>query len=221
MLAAFLGYVAGPIVSYLVGAVPFCLLLGKWLAHVDIRQSGSGNTGAANLARVTTFPLGLAGLSLDFLKGFLPVYVAKEFTGGWEPAKLAMILCGLGAICGHVWPVYLGFRGGKGLATAFGVAAGLAPAATGIALFVWLVVLAASRYISLSSMTAAVAFAVSVGLIYRGTLRENLPLFLFSLVVAAVILVRHRSNLARLLAGRESKIGARPRAESRDPGPDA
>lgn len=203
--------------AYLLGAIPFGLLIG--LARgVDIREHGSRNIGATNVGRVLGKPWGYLCLVLDVLKGLVPALCASLLihpdaaTGGRvDTALLVRLAVALAAVLGHVFPIYLGFRGGKGVATTVGVALGLWPDFT-LAMSAALVAYAAARFgtglVSVGSLTLAVLFPVAVYLV--GTqlhgdysLREYWPLPAVALLLAVLIIVRHRSNIGRLLRGQE------------------
>lgn len=199
--------------SYLLGAVPFGYLIGRWAKGIDIRQHGSGNIGATNLGRTVGwkwFPLALA---LDFAKGALPVALVSHGGLPLEAAPLAVqetaACAGLAAMLGHLFSVYLGFKGGKGVATGAGVIGVLLPWPTLFACAAFGLCLVATRYVSLSSIVAAVALAgarfAMVGADAFG--KEQWPATALVLVGALLIIWRHRSNVRRLLAGTEPKLG--------------
>jgi glycerol-3-phosphate acyltransferase PlsY len=185
--------------AYFLGSIPFALLVAK-ARGVDLRAHGSGNLGATNAIRVLGPFLGVPVLLADVLKGFLAASVLPPVFGlaGLDVLALA---CGAAAILGHVFSVFLRFRGGKGVATACGVFVALAPAATGVALGVFGVVLLASRYVSLASIAAALALPSVL-------FATNAPpaLRIAGVAVSALVIARHRSNLSRLLAGTESRV---------------
>lgn len=199
-----LSYGVYPIGAYLVGAIPFGYLAGR-AKGVDVRRLGSGNIGATNVGRVLGRPYGVAVFVLDAAKGFAPAACAGWVLGGAAP--LVPVLAGFAAILGHLFPVYLRFRGGKGVATAAGVLAALAPSTTLVALAVWAGVLAAFRIVSLASMVAAVALPVAFGLLDPRAFAERAPVFWFCVATGILVVVRHRANLARLRAGTEPRIG--------------
>ena len=204
------------VASYFVGAIPVGYLLVRSHKGIDIRTVGSGNVGATNAARA------LGGKKyfficffIDVLKGLAPCLAVGLFAGhGWlrDPAPLPVVLSGIAAIAGHNWPVYIGFRGGKGVATSAGVLAYVAPAGVLVGLLAWLVVFAASRYISLASMVAAVATAVAVAWRNAGRLDEAKYVVGFAALVAVAVVVRHRSNIRRLLDGTEPKVVSKGKA---------
>ncbi len=186
--------------AYLLGAVPFGLLIAK-SRGVDIRQVGSKNIGATNVLRSVGKPWGILTFACDALKGYLPSAWFPTLAGsaaGW----LGMA-CALAAILGHNFPVYLRFKGGKGVATSAGALLGLAPAAMGIGVVVWAALLFAFRYVSLASIVAAAVVPAAGWWLYRDT--PLLPAFLSALGV--LVIVRHRANIQRLLAGTENRFG--------------
>lgn len=193
------------ILSYLLGSVPFGLLLGK-LAGRDIRLEGSRNIGATNLWRVCGWRLGLAGFLLDFLKGLLAVLVVARFVPSGLPGPYAGIVAAVGAVLGHNFPVWLKFRGGKGVATSAGVVAGLMYGPFLVAIGVFIVTVWLSRYISLGSMLSSVALVVAAAAMVPEAFGRNLPLFVLAACLATMILVRHRSNISRILAGTENRF---------------
>jgi len=185
--------------AYLAGSVPFAFLLTR-RRGVDLRRVGSGNIGAANVLRASGVRAALTTIGLDAVKGAVAVLVADRLTGG--PAT--PVAAGLASIIGHVYPVWLRFRGGKGVATAAGVFAVLTPAAVAAAGVVFVAVIWATRYVSVGSMTAAVtlaAAAVSSG----GPTAVSVG----AVIAALIIIERHRGNLGRLAAGTERRLGQR------------
>ncbi|MFN0127413.1 MAG: glycerol-3-phosphate 1-O-acyltransferase PlsY [Verrucomicrobiales bacterium] len=203
------------ILAYIVGATPFGWMAGR-LRGVDLRQHGSGNIGATNTVRVLGKSWGLPVFALDVLKGWLPVTGAAWWTTH-QPVlashllatQMVPVLAGMGAVMGHTFTFWLGFKGGKGVATSAGVMLGLAPAALGLALLVWAVAMKVCRYVSLSSILAAWALLVALAADVWRTGKLNGPLLALSLLVAVLVTVRHRANLARIAAGTEPKAGAR------------
>ncbi|MCB1068708.1 MAG: glycerol-3-phosphate 1-O-acyltransferase PlsY [Verrucomicrobia bacterium] len=186
--------------SYLLGAIPFGLLIAR-SRGIDIRQHGSGNIGATNVLRVLGKPLGIFTFILDALKGFGPVFLAMRLVPG--QAEAAGLTAGIAAILGHSFPIYLGGKGGKGVATSAGVLIGLAWQAALIGVAVWGAVFFLSRYVSLASILAAAAIpAVSWILYYPEKLATPIALTLLGLL----IILRHRSNLQRLLKGTENRF---------------
>lgn len=189
--------VVGVAVAYVLGSVPTGLWLGLRLRRVDIREHGSKNVGATNTMRVLGKNLGAIALVGDMAKGLVPVLV-MGYVSAWAYAPL---LCGLAAIVGHTASVFLRFRGGKGVATSTGVFLGLCPIPTLIAAAVFVVVVAASRMVSAGSILAAVAFTVVVYV-----LPHNWPTRAVVTLIALLIIVRHRTNIQRIVKGQENKI---------------
>lgn len=198
--------IISPIVSYLIGSIPFGFLITKFVKGVDIRQIGSGNPGATNVARVLGKSYGILVFILDLLKGFLTVFAFDYFFTSYGH-NLSLILCGMGVICGHTFPIFLGFKGGKAAATGCGVFLWLAPLPLFISVAVWLLVVFISRYISLGSMISSIALVASLILFGKDPFRHGLPLTLFSIFISVLLIVRHKSNITRILNGTESKIG--------------
>jgi glycerol-3-phosphate acyltransferase PlsY len=195
------------VVSYLVGSIPFGLLIARWVAGVDLRTVGSGNIGATNASRIVGNTWGAFVLLLDALKGLLPTLLAAPFSGvPTAEATHAMVLAGVCAILGHTFPVWLGFRGGKGVATALGVAAVLSPWGTLTAFVSFVVVMLTARIVSLGSIVAALAFAgYQLATLPHPWSATQWSLTLFSIAVPALIIVRHRANIVRLLRGEEAR----------------
>ena len=197
------------LVSYLLGSIPFGFLAGK-AKGVDIRKAGSGNIGATNVFRILGKGPGIIVLSVDALKGALAVILTPVVVGDppcpcyAHELTQAQVLAGICAILGHNYTCWLKFKGGKGIATTAGVFAALAPAAFGIALATWLVVFAASRYVSLASILAAAVLPVAVWLTGQGALLIGV-----SAALAALAIWKHKANIQRLLAGTENRIGAK------------
>ena len=205
--------VGGGAVSYLLGAVPFGLLAGR-AKGVDIREHGSGNIGATNAMRVLGKPIGIVVHALDIGKGFAASFVlARVFARGDAALVPTLgIVCGSAAILGHVFPIYLRFKGGKGMATSLGVFVGLAWLPTLIAAVVWLLVRQVTRYVSVASMASVVSIPITMALFPTWRRPEFV---VFGAVVALLVILRHKSNIRRLLAGTENKIGQGARDEGR------
>jgi len=192
-------YVLGAlVVGYLFGSIPSGYLLARAAGLGDVRTIGSGNIGATNVLRTGNKGLAALTLVLDALKGAVPVWLALHYLGLY-PAMLA----GLGAFLGHLFPVWLGFKGGKGVATYIGVLLGLAWQGVIVFAIAWLLVAFVTRFSSLAALVAAVA--VPVALVFLGRL-ELAELFA---VMSAIVFIKHRPNIERLVAGTESKIGSK------------
>ena len=215
-----LPYVLGVVLAYLIGGIPFGYLMGR-LAGIDIRRWGSGNIGATNVMRVINRGAGTIVLALDILKG-----VAGVALFGWltvrlfdvSPPGLLYVLCGGAVIVGHTFTPFLGFKGGKGVAAALGVWLVLAPIETLIALGVWIVLVAIWRYVSLGSIFAGATLPTALEQLILGQIVEILPRLVFAVLLAALIIVRHRSNITRLLSGTESTLGASKKPSPRSTG---
>ena len=221
----FIGTLA--LVAYLAGSIPFGLIISK-LKGVDIRQHGSGNIGATNVSRVLGKRFGYTCFGLDVLKGFIPTLIAGvqiaarlgieagganterisgvETTGG----QIAWLAIGTATIIGHVFPVFLKFKGGKGVATSLGVVLGIWPyyTITGLVIFlIWVAIWGWTRTVSIASIVSAAVFPVFLAIltfkIPGWNFDEMQPLFIFSIVLALLVIIRHKSNIARLLAGTE------------------
>jgi glycerol-3-phosphate acyltransferase PlsY len=200
-----LNNISGLLLAYLVGAIPSAVWVGRTFYGIDVREYGSGNAGATNTFRVLGKKPGIAVLIMDILKGFLAVKIAY-LVGDYEPQspefidfELALAVCGL---MGHIFPVYVGFRGGKGVATMLGILIGVHPEAALFCALVFVVSFTISRFVSLSSMLAGITFPVVIMVFYS----TNSSINIFSLAVAIMILVTHQRNIERLLAGEESKV---------------
>ncbi len=197
-----------PVAAYLYGAVPFGFLAAKFIKGVDIRTTGSGNIGATNAARVLGFRFFPVIFLLDVSKGLLPALAASLLVapGRYDPHPL-VVGTGLAAILGHVFPVYLGFKGGKAVAASSGVFLVLAPLQVLVAAGVWGVVFALFRYVSLASISAAAALPVAVWLMHRDPTGAGVFLAAMSALGGLFVIYLHRANIRRLLAGAEHRIG--------------
>lgn len=203
----YLPWTLGCVVAYLLGSVPFGLLIAK-ARGVDIRQVGSGNIGATNVFRCVSKPLGILTFLLDLAKGaagccIIPWLVAHAFLdeAGSMPLR---VTCGFLTVAGHNWPVFLGFKGGKGVATSAGLLLGLAPAGCGWAFLAWLLVFVATRYVSVASILAAFTLAIVAWPLYLARHGWWFPVMLDVLAVLAI--ARHHGNIRRLRAGTESRF---------------
>lgn len=192
------------VVSYLLGSLPTSYLAGRWARGIDLREHGSGNLGATNTFRVLGARIAAPVMIVDMTKGFVPAALFPEIDGSesWAWA----LAYGSAAILGHVYSIYMGFRGGKGVATGAGVFLALSPVAVGIALAGWLVVLRFTRMVSLASVIAAVL--LSAALVATESRPEVTTLGVF---VSAFVIFAHRSNLRRMARGEEPRFGAGPR----------
>jgi glycerol-3-phosphate acyltransferase PlsY len=188
--------------SYLLGAVPSGYIAGRVFRGIDLREHGSGNLGATNAFRVLGARLAAPVMVADMAKGFIPAALFPQIDGSvsWRWA----LAYGAAAIAGHVFPVYLRFRGGKGVATATGVFLALSPVAVGVALAAWLVMLKAARMVSLASIVASV---VLVGALVVTERRP--PVLGLGIAVAAFVIYAHRTNMRRILRGEEYRFGGK------------
>jgi len=206
-------------VAYLLGSIPFGYLLVKTFTGADVRAQGSGNIGATNVARTGRKGLAIATLVLDALKGYLAVALVKEgmrsiFSYGPNGylvtdsnVETLAALAALFAVIGHMYPVWLKFKGGKGVATALGVYLALAPKAIVVSIVVFFLVFAVTRYVSLGSILASLAFPVAFWYFHRA---ESTPAVLLMIcAIQALIIWKHADNIRRLTAGTESKFGAK------------
>ncbi len=184
--------------AYLIGSIPTGLLLGKAYG-IDVRKEGSGNIGATNLYRTVGRKVGVITLIGDCLKGLLPVVLVKF--SALPPESAAWV--GLAAFCGHVFSVFLKFKGGKGVATALGVFLALAPLAVGIAVALFALLMFLWRYVSLGSISAAAVMPLAV--YYLGGSRS---VIIVTFVIAAIVIIRHHENIKRLISGSENKFKA-------------
>ena len=206
------------LLSYLAGSIPGSLWVGKGLYGVDVRNHGSGNAGATNVFRVLGWKAGALATVVDLGKGLLAAGVIAtlridDLPYGlpfWHVETVVRLLAGVAAVVGHMFPVWAHFRGGKGVNTSAGVLFALTPVNMLIALGVFLIVLFSSRYVSLASMSAAVAFpsAIAIRKYLFGVDSLDASILFFSLFLALIIIWAHRSNIKRLLAGTESRIGS-------------
>lgn len=207
------------LLSYIVGSIPTAVMLSKWRHGFDIRTKGSGNAGGTNVFRVLGWKSGVFVMVMDALKGVVATtLIARLF---WDPSlpfynqtpfddfTVVQLICGAAAMVGHVWTIFAGFRGGKGIATGAGMLLGVAPTEFLVSIIIFAVVLYASRYVSLGSIAAAVAFPLSLIVRYN-IFMDEIPsyhtLVYFSAGVALFLIYSHRTNIRRLIAGTENKI---------------
>jgi len=197
-------YLVAALVAYFLGSIPFGFVAGL-IAGVDVRKHGSGNIGATNTLRVLGKKYGYSVFVADVLKGFLAVRIAL-WLARFDPSTgyFIGILAAFFVVVGHSFPVWLCFRGGKGVAAAAGACLGLVPLATLIAVLTWLATFLIFRYVSLASIVAAIALALSA--LFLGYAADPI-LLTFTCLIAALIILRHRSNIVRLLEGREPRFG--------------
>ena len=200
---------ASIVITYLIGAIPTAYIFGRVLKGLDIRQHGSGNVGATNAFRVLGKVPGTAVLIIDILKGVIPVTLVANIFNFTDP--LMLVVLGLVAVAAHNWTVFLNFKGGKGIATSLGVLIGLAIQIPGLGsvLFIvmvsWIIIFLAFGYVSLASIFAAIVFP-SCMVIVQCQAPHLFPLVVMSIVLCIFIVFRHRSNITRLIQGKESRV---------------
>jgi len=204
-----LPFVAIAVVAYLLGSIPMGYLLYRIFRRQDIRSLGSGNIGATNVFRAGGADLGVATFILDVLKGCTAVWLGGYLASVWMPAvplRTAAAFAALCAVLGHMFPIWLRFRGGKGVATGFGVFLAISPWAALAAFGVFAILLAISRYVSVSSIVAAFSFPIFAWFLVTG----SRPPFFFvaGAIVSLLIIVKHHQNIRRLIAGTETRFGA-------------
>ena len=185
------------VIAYLIGCINNAYNLTKYTRKVDIRNYGSGNAGATNVLRVLGYKAAAPVFALDVLKGVIAVLIGKYLMG-----TTGAMIAGIAVVCGHNWPVFLKFRGGKGIATSIGVVMTVSPFLGIIALAIGVIIIALTKYVSLGSMAGSVTFVLLNAFFWNST-----QLFVFSLILASLAIFQHRSNIKRLLAGTESKLG--------------
>jgi len=195
--------------SYLLGSIPFGYLAGR-LAGIDIRRAGSGNVGATNVLRVLGKGYGYSVFAFDFLKGFgavrISMLVAPGRTLEWNSPEIFGIFAAVFSVLGHLYPPWLKFKGGKGVATSAGALLALTPVATLIGIAIWIIVFWLTRYVSLASITAAVILPIVILVVSLYDQHTGNALVFTSACVAAVVIWRHRSNLSRLMHGTEPRF---------------
>jgi glycerol-3-phosphate acyltransferase PlsY len=202
--------------AYLLGSIPFGFLLVKLFRNEDIRSTGSGNIGATNVMRSGAKGLGIATLLLDCLKGVIAVVLAfaiAKHSAGFDSRQAFQLACAaaVAAVVGHVFPIWLGFRGGKGVATALGVFLALSPASIDVALLVFIAVFALFRYVSLASVLSAATIPVA----FLFFIHTRSPWSLAAFVgIPLLVILKHHANIGRLLTGTESRFGAKSKAKA-------
>ena len=206
------------ILSYLLGSIPTALIAGKLLKKIDIREHGSGNAGATNVLRVLGWKAALIVLFIDMLKGYAAVnwivHLIPE-TYGIDTWAIYQILAGMAAICGHIWTIFAGFRGGKGVGTAAGIFLGLQPFPVLICLLVFVGVVFLTKYVSLGSMISAVLLP-TILLFQYFYLNKSIPIahIVIAILLAVLIVLTHWKNIQRLIAGNENKISFKNKVNS-------
>lgn len=210
-------YIVTAFLAYLIGAVPFGYIVAR-SRGVDIRSVGSKNIGATNVFRTVGKPWGILTFILDLAKGYagaalIPILAVKILAPEANIMPQLKLLGGLFAVIGHTWPVYIGFKGGKGVATSAGMLLAVAPAAVGIAFAAWVLVMAVSRYVSLASISAAAALGV---LVWFPRFCDHETTTIFLTVLAVLVILRHHANIGRLLKGTESRFSYTKKQKERE-----
>lgn len=193
-------YVLIAVCSYFLGSIPFGFIIAKRLKGIDIQQHGSGNIGATNVMRSIGAGPAAIVFTTDILKGFIPVLAAKSLVT--PSPNWFVVTCGILAILGHTLSIFLKFRGGKGVATSLGVIIGLDPRVAAIGFGLWVIILVISRYVSLSSMVAALSIPILMG-VFKAPLEYTV----FAIVASLYVVVKHRQNISRLIRGNEARFG--------------
>ncbi|HLR90369.1 MAG TPA: glycerol-3-phosphate 1-O-acyltransferase PlsY [Balneolaceae bacterium] len=213
--------------SYLIGSIPSSLWTGRIFYDIDIREHGSGNAGATNTFRILGWKAGTAVLLFDFGKGLFCTTVIAGLAwriaegpvslySGWEVESMVVIFCGVAAVIGHMYPIYAGFSGGKGAATATGMLYGIEPISISISLAVFLIVMITTRYVSLGSIIGSLIYPFSQLTLRYGFNKDiDGSIILFSSILALAIIIKHKGNIKRLRDGNENRIASfRPSAGS-------
>jgi len=201
--------ISAVLLAYLFGSIPSAVWIGQAFYGVDVREYGSGNAGATNVFRVLGKKAGLVVMTIDILKGFtatkLAYFIGLSVTGPQDSSQFInyQLALGLTAVVGHLFPVFAGFRGGKGVATLFGMILAVNYPAALLCVLVFVVVLLVTKYVSLSSICAGFTFPLGIIFIFHSTIKTEV---LYSMCVCVLVLVTHQKNLERLLKGKESKV---------------
>ena len=195
------------VLAYLIGSIPTAVWVSKWVYGIDIREHGSGNAGATNAFRILGSKAGAGVMFGDMLKGFLAVKLSILSPFAWtsEPFVNLQIFLGLAAVLGHIFPIWAEFRGGKGIATLFGMILSIHPIVAASLVGVFFLMLLLTRYVSLSSITASIAFPVLILFIFNADAQE-LSYRLFAIATAFLVVLTHHKNISRLLNGNENKV---------------
>jgi glycerol-3-phosphate acyltransferase PlsY len=201
-----IGYLLPIIAGYLLGSIPTAVWVGKWFYGIDVRTKGSGNAGATNTIRVLGIKAGIPVILVDVLKGYFAVAICNylaQYGGLTSVPQSLEILVAAAAVIGHTLPVFAGFRGGKGVATLLGAGIGLFPVASWLAVAVFVIMLLFSRYVSLSSMSAGLAFTLMVLLFFPP---PHWAHYILAIGVSVFLPITHRKNIRRLIDGTEAKV---------------
>lgn len=192
--------------SYLLGSIPASVWVGKFFFGIDIREHGSGNAGATNTVRILGLKAGLPVLVFDIAKGWFPVFLVGSLIQWDLPVDNIIyfqIIAGLAAVIGHVYPIYIGFKGGKGVGTLAGMALGLFPWAFLSSLLIFIISIVITKYVSLGSILAAISFPLFIVFIFKN---DSWPLIILGFFASVFIIFTHRTNIKKLLTGTENKF---------------
>ncbi len=203
----------------LIGSIPFSFFIARFIGGIDLRQHGSGNVGATNVARTMGAKWGVLALFLDGLKGAIPALILPQFLTEHSTSLFnETAICGAAAVVGHMFPPWLGFQGGKGVATALGVISVLAPAATGCAVLAFLLTFFLFRIVSLASIVGSITYCAAEFLLRPEKLfsSDSWGIGVFAIAIPLLIIVRHRSNLRRLWLGQEAKLQLKKQARENE-----
>lgn len=194
------------VLAYLIGSIPSAVWVSKWVFGLDIREHGSGNAGATNCFRVLGSKAGSCVMLMDMLKGFLAVKLVlfSHLPVAWEAYRNLEVFLGLASVVGHIFPIWAEFRGGKGIATLFGMILSIQPLVALSLVGVFFCMLYLTKYVSLSSITASIAFPVMIVFIFNA---HELSYKLFAIATAFLVVLTHYKNISRLINGNESKVG--------------
>jgi glycerol-3-phosphate acyltransferase PlsY len=201
--------ISAVLLAYLFGSIPTAVWLGQAFYGVDVREYGSGNAGATNTFRVLGKRAGIAVMTIDIAKGYtatqLAYFIGLSVTGPHNSSQFVnyQLALGVTAVMGHLFPIFAGFRGGKGVATLFGMILAVRPEAAMLCVLVFIIVLLATKYVSLSSICAGFTFPLSIVFVLQSSIKSEV---LYGMCVCVLILVTHQKNLERLLKGKESKV---------------
>ncbi len=204
-----ISYIVGIVLSYLLGSIPFGYLIAI-AKGIDIRREGSGNIGATNVSRVLGRKYGLIIFFLDMFKAFAAVFFVpllfSEIKFPTTADNLLVVICGFSSIIGHAFPLFLRFKGGKAVATSFGVFIWLAPVAIAISFAVWIVTVLVSRFVSLGSMIGTLTLVGVIICVVDSPFGDNIYLTLLSMAVTILVIAKHTSNIKRIISGTEKKV---------------
>lgn len=214
-----MGIVLAIILSYFIGAIPSSIWVGKLIRGIDIRNYGSGNAGTTNTFRILGWRIGVIVGIVDLIKGYTATFFVSRLTFqfgssipsifNWDPLMIAMIITGLIAVLGHIFPVYVNFKGGKGVLTAAGILLAIEPVSVLLVVVVFVAILFPSRYVSLASITAAFSYPIILFILkYWINLTIDGSVIVFAIILALSIILKHQTNIRRLLEGNENRISS-------------